>query len=209
MKGKSKRLTVPNTGSPVLDAWALAFQLERDGLDVWGALHGNTDKRPVEPPTRISSEGVPIISREEIQGMAPKRVAEYFYDSLLCAVMRGTVEWKQSSERLHELPQHWRLIYTVCWLQTEVDNGGHEQFFDNGRGEFDDETEVDLSFLGANNFLELYLAARKLFYNYTVVKKERCPEVEPLDDAFYKQTKSPYVLVGEYVLSHLADYCVD
>jgi hypothetical protein len=141
--------------------------------------------------------------------MLPERVAKYFYDRVQNVAGLGRAEWKQCSKRLRKMPQHWRLIYTVCCLQDQVDNGGHEQFFDNGRGEFDAETEVDLRFIGAEKFLRLYLDARKHFYSFTLVSKERSPEIEPLDNAFYKQKKCLYVLVGEFVLSHLGDYCVD
>lgn len=107
------------------------------------------------------------------------------------------------------MPQTWRIIYTICWLQAEVDNGGHEQFFSNGGGEFDDETEADLRFIGADQFLKLFSEARRFYYSAPADRTERIPEVEPLDDAFYQQNKSPSDLIGEYVLSHLADYCAD
>ncbi len=107
------------------------------------------------------------------------------------------------------MPQLWRLIYTICRLQSEVDNGGHEQFFSNGRGEFDNETEADLRFIRADQFLKLFSVARQFFYSAPADCTERMSEVEPLDHAFYAQPKSPYVLVGEYVLSHLPDYCID
>ena len=107
------------------------------------------------------------------------------------------------------MPQLWRLIYTICWLQAEVENGGHEQFFSNGQGEFDDDTEADLRFIGADQFLRLFSEARRLYYDAPPDYTERIPEVETLDGAFYKLKKSLYILVGEHLLSHLADYCVD
>jgi hypothetical protein len=208
VKRKSKRLPVPKTASPVLDAWAHISQLQNEGFDVWSALGPLNDappKTPPESPAKISG-GVPIISREEIDGMTPSRVAEYFYDRILTAAEQGDLEWEGISARLRAMPQHWRLVYTLCWLQAEVDNGGHEQFFTNGRGELDDETEADLRFIGAGRFLELFKGARLFYDSAPADRADRIPQIEPLDDAFYQQKKSLHTLVGEYVLSHLPSY---
>lgn len=66
-----------------------------------------------------------------------------------------------------------------------------------------------LRFIGADPFLKLLTEARKLYYSTQADHNERNPEIEPLDNAFYNQSKSPFVLIGEYVLSHLTEYCVD
>ncbi|MEA3211920.1 MAG: hypothetical protein QOE70_4977 [Chthoniobacter sp.] len=134
--------------------------------------------------------------------MTPSRVAEYFYDRVLSV----TMQWERTLERLRKMPQHWRLVYTLCWLQAEVDNGGHEQFFDNCRRRFDDVTEADLRFIGAGRFLELFMEARRFYDCAPADHADRIPQIEPLDNAFYNQKKSLHTLVGEYVLSHLADY---
>lgn len=193
----------------MLDTWTLIAQLGKDGINALGALdqlNKTPPKTPPEPPARISSEGLPIISRKEIDGMTPSRTAEYFYDRVLSAAMHGGVKAERAWERLRNMPQHWRLLYTLCWLQAEVDNGGHEQFFDNGQRRFNDETEADLRFIGAGRFLELFREARRLYDNMPTDRADRIPQFKPLDNAFYKQKKSLYTLVGEYVLGHLADY---
>ncbi len=209
---RSRKVKVPNTGSPVLDAWALASHLQSQGVDVWTELNkanGTTEVQHFDPAAPISEAGLPLIPRGWIAGLSPKKVADLFYDSVLSTAGRDGADWDLTSQRLHALPQQWRLIYTICWLQAEVDNGGHEQFFSNGQGDFDDETEVDLHFIGATKFLTLFSKARRLYYSAPADYTERIPEVEPLDDAFYQEDNSPYVLVGDYVLSHLEDYCVD
>ena len=208
---KGKRIGNKKTESPVLAAWDMKAKCKAMGLDVEGALDKAFGRKsvPAKIPKlhRTTSEGLPHVTHGELTGKSSEEVSDYLYFEVLDAAGLYRGEWSDFAAAVHKLPQHWRLIYTVCWLNAEVDNGGHEQFFDNGCGEFD--TEADLRFIGADKFLELYLEARKLFYNHTVVKKERSQEVEPLDDAFYEQEKSLYVLVGEYVLSHLSDYCVD
>lgn len=209
---KKRKTQIPNTGSPVLDAWALISQLESQGVDVRAELNkefGTTEVCSVDPTAPVSDAGLPLIPRRWVAGLGPERVADLFYNWVLSTAGRGRADWDLTAQRLHAMPQQWRLIYTICWLQAEVDNGGHEQFFSNGQGEFDDETEADLIFIGADQFLKLFSEARGFYYSAAADYTERIPEVEPLDDAFYAQAKSPYVLVGEYVLSHLEDYCVD
>lgn len=209
---KARKTQIPSTGSPVLDAWALASHLESQGVDVWAELNKTscaTTVQHVDPTAPVSEEGLPLIPHRWIVDLAPEKIASSFYDWVLSAAGRDGADWDLTARRLRGMPQTWRLIYTICWLQAEVDNGGHEQFFSNGRGEFDDETEADLRFIGADQFLKLYSEARRFYYSVPADRTERIPEVEPLDDAFYKQKKSLYDLVGEYVFSHLADYCVD
>lgn len=209
---KKRKTQIPSTGSPVLDAWALVSQLESQGVDVRSELDkafGTTEVRIVDPTAPVSEAGLPLIPRRWIAGLGPEKVADLFYDWVLSTAGRGRADWGLAAQRLHAMPQPWRLIYTVCWLQAEVDNGGHESFFSNGGGEFDDETEADLRFIGAERFLKLFSKARQFYYSAPTDYTERIPEVEPHDDAFYAQPRNPSVLVGEYVLSHLADYCID
>lgn len=203
---------MPSTGSPVLDAWALASHLQSQGVDVSAELNkanGTTAVQHVDPTAPVSEAGLPLIPRRWIADLPAGKVASLFYDWVLSAAGRDGADWGVTARRLRDLPQTWRLIYTICWLQAEVDNGGHEQFFSDGRGEFDDETEADLRFIGAGQFLKLYSEARRFYYGAPADRTERIPEVEPLDDAFYKQKRSLYDLVGGQVLSHLEDYCVD
>ena len=152
---------------------------------------------------------MPLIPRCWIADLEPAKVSELFYDALLSAVMRDKAEWDLVAARLHALPQRWRLIYSISWLKTEVDNGGHDQFFHNGRGEFDDEVEADLRLIGAEDFLRLFVEARRLFYKVPPSQLGRIHEIDPLDDAFYQQKKSLFVLLGEHVLAHQGEYCVD
>ena len=181
-------------------------------MEVWSELdkaNGKSAVQHVDPTAPVSEAGLPLIPRRWIADLPAGKVAGLFYDWVLSTAGRDGADWNLTAQRLRDMPQTWRLIYTICWLQAEVDNGGHEQFFSNGRGEFDDETETDLGFIAADPFLKLYSEARSFYCSAPADRTERITELEPLDDAFYKQKKSPYDLIGEYVLSHLADYCVD
>ncbi len=209
---KPRKPKIPRTGSPVLDAWSLLSHLENEAFEARVELSkalGTSLERSVDPTAAVSEAGLPLIPRSWIADLEPEKVADRLYDSVLTTVGRDGADWDLMGLRIHAMPQRWRLIFTICWLQAEVDNGGHEQFFSNGRGEFDGETEADLHFIGAEQFLKLFSKARQFYYSAPADSTERIPEVEPLDDAFYAQPKSPSVLVGEYVLARLADYCVD
>jgi hypothetical protein len=179
------------------------------GFDIWSALDEingvEQPKLSSAPPMKFSSVGIPMITRAELLDMGPTEVAIYFYDRIIAAAMRDDDGWL---ERLRSLPQLWRLTYSVCWLQTEVDNGGIEQFFSNGNGNFDDETEADLRCIKAGKFLNLFTRARRLYYSVPGGHTERLAAIEPIDQAFYKKVNL-YTLVGNYVLNHLQDYCTD
>ena len=209
---KSRKTQIPSTGSSVLDAWALASLLQSQGVEVWPELDKANDTSAVQhvnPTAPVSEVGLPLIPRRWIADLPARKVAGLFYDWVLSTAGRDGADWDLTVRRLRDMPQTWRLIYTICWLQAEVDNGGHEQFFSNGGGEFDDETEADLRFIGADQFLKLFSEARRFYYSAPADRTERIPEVEPLDNAFYTQKKSPDDMIGEYVLSHLANYCAD
>ncbi|TDU72848.1 uncharacterized protein DUF4375 [Prosthecobacter fusiformis] len=171
----------------------------------------NTTSSFAESPINSSgsSTNLPNVTRQELFKKSPAEVADYLYFKVLDTTGSKNTSGEEEAKNLHKLPQHWRAVYTVCWLQAEVENGGHDQFFWNNRGEFDAETESDLRFIGATQFLQLYTKARDLYYNAPPNKTERLPELEPIDDAFYQQPVTPYHLMGEYILSHLEDYCAE
>lgn len=209
---KTRQTQVPSADSPVLEAWELASQMESQGVDVWTELNKATGTAPVQhidPTAPVSEAGLPLIQRQWITGLASEKVGSLFYDWVLSAAGRDDAEWDLTTQRLHAMPQPWRLIYTMGSLQAAVDNGGHEQFFSNSRGEWEDETEADLSFIRADPFLNLFREARRCFSSAPADHTERIPEIEPLDDAFYSQKESLFALLGEYILTHLEDYCVD
>lgn len=163
----------------------------------------------ITPTAPVSADGIPLVPRDWISGLPPDEIAIMFYDAVLTAAGREQAEWDLMCQRFHDLPQPWRLVYTVCILQAQVDNGGLDQFFYNGQGEFDDDTEYDLALLGTGKFLELFVAARRIYYAASPDRADRLPELESLTDEFYAQPKDPYRLVGEHILGNQSVYCCD
>lgn len=201
-----------NPASPVLNAWALVASPENEGIDALAALPEGAEQttpHQTAPTAPVSAAGIPLISRTQIAGLPPNEVAIMFYDAALTAAGREHAEWRLMCQRFHDLPQPWRLVYAVCSFQTQVDNGGLDQFFYNGQGEFDDDTEHDLKILGAGKFLELFTKARLIYNAAPPDRTDRIPELEALTDEFYAQPKDLYRLAGEYILENQNVYCSD
>jgi hypothetical protein len=59
------------------------------------------------------------------------------------------------NSKAHLLPTHWRMIYTLLTLDSQVNNGGFHQFFTNTGGRFDEFLVDDLRSLGPTPFLQL------------------------------------------------------
>lgn len=197
----------PDSSSPVLDAWALAGNLEKQGTDAHATIHNTAPH--IDPTAPVSAEGIPLIPRDWVAGLPPDKIAAIFYDALLSAAGRERADWDLMCQRFHDLPTPWRLVYTVCSFQNQVDNGGLDQFFYNGQGEFDDDTACDLARLGTGKFLALFVAARRVYYAAPSDRADRIPELEALTDEFYAQPKDPYHFVGEHILSNQSIYCCD
>jgi hypothetical protein len=119
---------------------------------------------------------------------------------------------KKFTEHIRHLPQHWRAVYTAMWLECEVNNGGHHQFFWNSDGALNTETLEDLRLISARPFVVLFKKALAEYgrHDYAGDKQgsgntweaftEAYDEhrMDKLDTAFYKSPKK----IGEY----LADY---
>ena len=119
------------------------------------------------------------------------------------AVLRTFGLFRHLHEAVRLLPRPWRAVYTTFWLKCEVDNGGHEQFFHNGRGELDAETQEDLAYIGAEVFLNYFTKARSFFDKD---QEERDDRIAKLDDAFYQEPKNLEMILGEFIRAHPEDF---
>ena len=163
----------------------------------------------IDPTAPISPSGLPMVQQSWVKGRSIEKVSEMFYGWVLTSIDRLAPKGAGWPCGVHRLPQDWRAIFTVCWLQAEVDNGGFDQFFYNGKGDLDDVTEADLLYIGADVFHRLFAEARHLYYAAPVHREGRLDKLERLDDEFYSQPKTPYHLIGERILSHRSIYFCD
>jgi hypothetical protein len=85
-----------------------------------------------------------------------------------------------------DLPQHWRAVYTTFWLECEVDNGGHHQFFWNSDGALNTETLEDLKYIGADEFAGVFAAALKTYgrHDYEQEKQSAGNSWEAFTEAY-------------------------
>jgi hypothetical protein len=129
------------------------------------------------------------------------------------AVIWGLDRNRSTAEQVRALPRHWRAVYTTYWLQCEVENGGHHQFFWNMEGALNAETQEDLDLIGALSAAALFADARRVFeaHDYPAEKAGagqsweaftegyRQKRMDALDEAFYRLPKRPIELLGEFI----------
>jgi hypothetical protein len=115
------------------------------------------------------------------------------------------------------LPRHWRAVFTVCWLEFEVCNGGHHQFFWNWEGKLHAETLADLDLIGAADAATILRDALRVFKSHDYVRKKAVAggslldfaahnperELSPLDHAFYALRKRPTKFLGAFIKANL------
>ncbi|MGB0869634.1 MAG: DMP19 family protein [Flavobacteriales bacterium] len=108
-----------------------------------------------------------------------------------------------TKEKISKLTKGQQAIFSIWMLQTEVNNGGFNQFYYNSSGQFSEMAKDGLEYVGAEKFSQLVDKANKA---YSVIKDEleskndgtiesfsKSYEDNPLndfDDKFYKLEES-------------------
>ncbi len=122
--------------------------------------------------------------------------------------------------KVHLLPPHWRLTYTLVRLDLEVRNGGFHQFFTNAGGIYDGFLLDDLNALGDTPYRGIIAAAfeeyRKLDYTgqwenrgksweyFTAAYKDgRFSEREKL---YFQSEPSLVELIGKHIRRNFDQY---
>jgi hypothetical protein len=153
----------------------------------------------------------PRLDKVAIQEGSPEDTALKAWDAILAAL--EPVASEDYDGAIRRFPPAWRLVYTTFWLQCEVDNGGHHQFFWNTDGAWNAQTQSDLETIGAWPFVRIFTEARKIYdaYNYADEKASsgnswegftaayREKRMEELDNTFYKEPKQIDAFLGEYI----------
>lgn len=158
---------------------------------------------PQSPPQEPMK--LPILTASAFNLTPASETANLAYYALLASVEESKGEY-QGAIRL--LPQSWRAVYTTYWLQCEVDNGGHDQFFQNSKGILNEETAADLQFIGATKYAKIFEDASKAYANQREhdVKTGRFPILDEMDELFYQQPQSLFELLGQYIQAHPEAY---
>lgn len=134
--------------------------------------------------------------------------ANLAYYAVLAFVEASGGEYQES---IQQLPQSWRAVYTTFWLQCEVDNGGHHQFFRNSQEIINEVTAADLQFIGATKYAEIFKSACKTYRNQRDhdVESIRLAGLDEIDELFYHQPQSLFELLGRHIQAHPDDYLAD
>ena len=103
-------------------------------------------------------------------------------------------------------------IYTIWWLETEVNNGGFHQYFWNSAGDHADVALKSLRSIGAKKTAELLEKSIKIAFegklpinrserqNKLEVNQEaKLERLEELDNEFYEYSEDFYKLLDIYV----------
>jgi hypothetical protein len=155
----------------------------------------------------------PHLDPATINAGSPADVADAAWTTVVDALEAAKGDHEAA---VHRLPRPWRAVYTTYWLQCEVNNGGHHQFFWNSEGALNAETEEDIEFIGATSFLGLFREARRVFdaHDYRKEKRKagkswegftagyREKRMAELDSAFYKMPKRLEQYLGEFIRAH-------
>jgi hypothetical protein len=69
----------------------------------------------------------------------------------------------ESTKRLKDLPEHWRYIQPLIHYYNQVCNGGHDQYFMNTEGVFNDRISEGLAYFESSDFASVFAEALTLY----------------------------------------------
>jgi hypothetical protein len=156
-----------------------------------------------------------VLTNAQINGKEPAQAAW----QVLLARAKG-LKGKKFTDHIRHLPQHWRAVYTTFWLECEVNNGGHHQFFWNSDGALNKETLEDLRLIAAKPFVLLFEEALDEYERHDYAGDKRDSgntweafteayeenRMDNLDTAFYKAPKTITVYLTEYIRNNRKMY---
>lgn len=124
----------------------------------------------------------------------------------------GTYEEYESSLSSFSHPQ--RLVFAVVWYESEVNNGGHDQFFTNSTGIVWKDAIEALKTIGASSRADiLRQAADRIGGTPSFDREKRIDQVESyeaefddLDDKFYDLDDDFYDKMESYIKENRTDF---
>jgi hypothetical protein len=118
------------------------------------------------------------------------------------------------------LPQYWRAVYTLFYLDSEVCNGGFHQFFWNSENSLNDWLLEDLEFVGSSEIKQIVCEALRLHRGYDYPQEKKAAELswdaftqgydeerfETCDSAYYSSKEKLLDLLGEAIKNNAMLY---
>lgn len=120
-------------------------------------------------------------------------------------------------EKYEDLSEEQRAAHLVFWYESEVQNGGHMQYFENRKGRYLSETITALGIVRANCHEQLLREAADLFFS-----RERTPiqtteeysaaalegEFSQLDSRFHECSPSLVECLEGYLQHHQSSFVI-
>ncbi len=99
------------------------------------------------------------LSKEDFDTISDDNLIQAIFDNISANISEDEYE---SVKRLNESQQ---AIYKIWLLESEINNGGFNQFYYNSSGRFYNELPESLKIIGANKFAELLGNANRVYEN--------------------------------------------
>ena len=124
----------------------------------------------------------------------------------------NAVSEKYDSTGFESLNEKEQAIYTIWWLEAEVNNGGFHQYFWNSAGDHADVALKSLKNIGATNTSSLLNRAIEIAFGgklplnreerqniLEIDEDEKMGKLGDLDSEFYSYSENYYKMINEYV----------
>jgi hypothetical protein len=159
-----------------------------------------------------------ILTSEIIKKTHDDQLVQTIYDNIETNFEEGE---QYTLDKVNNLTKGQQAIFSVWWVEAEVNNGGFNQFFFNSSGQFGPMSEAGFELLNAAKFANLMRRANSIFAE----NKERLEEYDDgtmesfsesykenplniLDEEFYElyNTESLNELRIDYIRNHLSEF---
>lgn len=158
------------------------------------------------------------LNSEIIEQTPDDQLVQTIYDNIETNFEEGE---QYTMDKITKLTKGQQAIFSVWWVEAEVNNGGFNQFFFNSSGQLGPMAEDGFELLNATKFGDLMRRANSIFAE----NKERLEEYDDgtmesfsesykdnllnaLDDEFYELYKSEPLneLQIDYIRNHLSEF---
>lgn len=124
----------------------------------------------------------------------------------------------QYGDNISVLTEPERILFVVCGVEMEVNNGGFAQYFFNSSGNFANETVAAFQMIGASKTAEICRRANSVFgeevpvdWNEREEALNQLPDevdeiLENCDNDFFEYEEDIRALLYEYVLKHKSEF---
>lgn len=176
-----------------------------------GAREATAERRGEKTRIRLTYEKLFKTPDEQLL----RAVLDYIH-----ARLRG--RYDNQYQIVGRLPKVFQHVYAMMRVQTEVNNGGFDQYFYNSASEFAHEAVDGFEILGVSEYADIMRQAIRVFIRNNPDQKKfahqgpwrssktvRDPEFEQLDAGFYKIRKNLRELCAAFIRKNLKQFAIE